>query len=98
MSIRGNCPSCGESRNDYENHYCQSKRSKQIQAKIEKIGSKMEALRKQIVEIQENCEHRIKAERRVVGYNGFGHDIVTSCVCEVCGKSWYHDGYCSGDH
>lgn len=37
---RSDCPSCGDSRNGYENHYCRTKAQKKRDAAVEKALKK----------------------------------------------------------
>lgn len=64
--------------------------------KIAAIAKKIQKLQGEITKIQDGCRHSdIKV---VVGHNGYGTDYSTYCVCQLCKKSWFHDGYCVGDH
>lgn len=65
--------------------------------RIEVQMQRIRAAREKIEQIQNECPHtEVKSERTAVGFNGYSTDYTTSCHCEICGRSWYHDGYCSG--
>ena len=65
--------------------------------KIAALRAKAKVISDKIVALMDACPHSIiRCERRTVGFNGYGHDIETTCRCQLCEKSWWHDGYCTG--
>jgi hypothetical protein len=67
--------------------------------KIHSIRGKCTALGDTIRALQFDCPHTIvKSTLTACGFNGYSTDYTTSCVCTLCDKSWFHDGYCGGDH
>lgn len=66
--------------------------------KIHALRKEIGKLEDKIKQLQAACQHAIKCERNAVGFNGYSTDYTTYCVCQLCQRSWFHDGYCSGDH
>ena len=67
--------------------------------KIEELRGKIQELANQINELQAACPHpfiAMRVEKREVGFDGYNKEYTTSCYCELCTQSWFHDGWCDG--
>lgn len=66
--------------------------------KINAVRAKIHVLGDKILALQDACPHtQVKVKHYNVGYDGYSTNWETSCQCELCEKSWFHDGYCTGE-